>query len=136
MNEAGCKATSKELIAGGLGPNQVIWACSIHVPVRNALLIKRQFTVTRLLSGRCRVIDFYKTSCGACRYIQPGFVKLCRASTKDPSVMFFKHNVMDECAPSPVMRCYLVLSRKAVRCYGKSQAAIYTASVLLDHHCM
>ena len=46
----------------------------------------------------CRVIDFYKTSCGACRYIQPGFVKLCRRSTDDPSVAFFRHNVMDECA--------------------------------------
>ncbi|KAK9835317.1 hypothetical protein WJX81_001522 [Elliptochloris bilobata] len=42
------------------------------------------------------VVDFYKTSCGACRYIQAGFVKLCRASTEDPTVAFFKHNVMDE----------------------------------------
>jgi len=44
------------------------------------------------------VVDFYKTSCGACRYIQPGFLKLCRASAEDPTVKFLKHNCMDECA--------------------------------------
>lgn len=35
------------------------------------------------------VVDFYKTSCGACKYIAPGFVKLCKATESDtPSVIF------------------------------------------------
>jgi thiol-disulfide isomerase/thioredoxin len=45
------------------------------------------------------VVDFYKTSCGACRYIAPGFVKLCKAAGKGdapPDVIFLKHNVLDE----------------------------------------
>lgn len=54
---------------------------------------------SRPLAPRARsVVDFYKTSCGACRYIQPGFLKLCRASAEDPTVKFLKHNCMDECA--------------------------------------
>lgn len=69
------------------------------------------------------VFDFYKRSCGACKYIQPGFVKLCMAvaaseesssssassssassssASSDegdlyqPPVMFCKHNILDE----------------------------------------
>lgn len=53
------------------------------------------------------VIDFYKTACGACRFIEPGFVKLCRASqsqsqgkeadaTAYPAIVFLKHNVYDD----------------------------------------
>ena len=58
------------------------------------------------------VVDFYKTACGACRYIAPGFVKLCKAAGKGdggqgggheqqpppllPDVAFLKHNVLDE----------------------------------------
>jgi hypothetical protein len=46
------------------------------------------------------VLDCYKTACGSCRYIQPGFVKLCRASEEEHApVKFLKHNIFDECAP-------------------------------------
>ena len=43
------------------------------------------------------IVDFYKTACGSCRYIQPGFVKLCRSSQEEHApVVFLKHNVIDE----------------------------------------
>lgn len=43
------------------------------------------------------VVDFYKTACGSCRYIQPGFVKLCHNSEEEHApVIFLKHNVIDE----------------------------------------
>jgi len=43
------------------------------------------------------VVDFYKTACGSCRYIQPGFVKLCQASVAGHApVVFLKHNIFDE----------------------------------------
>ena len=41
------------------------------------------------------VVDFYSTSCGACKYIAPQFVKLCKAG-KSGGVVFAKHNVRDE----------------------------------------
>lgn len=48
------------------------------------------------------VVDFFKTSCGSCRYIQPGFVKLCKASEERHSpVMFLRHNIFDEFVPHP-----------------------------------
>ena len=40
-----------------------------------------------------------RTACGSCRYIQPGFDKLCRNSDEhDAAVIFLKHNIIDECA--------------------------------------
>lgn len=43
------------------------------------------------------VVDFYRTSCGSCKYIAQGFSKLCKASGDDDvPVIFLKHNVMDE----------------------------------------
>lgn len=43
------------------------------------------------------VIDFYRTACGSCKYIEQGFIKLCRAEgDMQHPVMFFKHNVMDD----------------------------------------
>ncbi|KAK6160706.1 hypothetical protein DH2020_004087 [Rehmannia glutinosa] len=43
------------------------------------------------------VVDFYRTSCGSCRYIEQGFVKLCKgAGDQDAPVIFLKHNVIDE----------------------------------------
>ncbi|GER51181.1 thioredoxin [Striga asiatica] len=43
------------------------------------------------------VVDFYKTSCGSCRYIEQGFVKLCKgAGDQEAPVIFLKHNVLDE----------------------------------------
>lgn len=43
------------------------------------------------------VVDFYRTACGSCKYIEQGFVKLCKgAGDGQASVIFLKHNVMDE----------------------------------------
>ena len=45
------------------------------------------------------VLDLYMTSCGACKYLLPGFTKLCQqAYDKDvhPDVIFLKHNVYDD----------------------------------------
>lgn len=43
------------------------------------------------------VVDFYKTACGSCRYIQPGFVKLCHTLEEEHApVVFLKHNVIDK----------------------------------------
>ncbi|GLJ39570.1 hypothetical protein SUGI_0808480 [Cryptomeria japonica] len=43
------------------------------------------------------VVDFYRTACGSCKYIEQGFMKLCKgAGDKEASVIFLKHNVMDE----------------------------------------
>ncbi|KAF4347542.1 hypothetical protein G4B88_023423 [Cannabis sativa] len=43
------------------------------------------------------VVDFYRTSCGSCKYIEQGFAKLCRgAGDEEASVIFLKHNVIDE----------------------------------------
>ncbi|XP_073021921.1 thioredoxin-like 4, chloroplastic isoform X1 [Primulina eburnea] len=43
------------------------------------------------------VVDFYRTSCGSCRYIEQGFAKLCKGSgDQGAPVVFLKHNVIDE----------------------------------------
>lgn len=48
-------------------------------------------------TGSLVVVDFYRTACGSCKYIEQGFIKLCKgAGDKEASVIFLKHNVMDE----------------------------------------
>ncbi|KAJ0025161.1 hypothetical protein Pint_08778 [Pistacia integerrima] len=43
------------------------------------------------------VVDFYRTSCGSCKYIEQGFAKLCRGSgDEEAPAIFLKHNVIDE----------------------------------------
>ncbi|KAL2458950.1 thioredoxin-like 4 [Forsythia ovata] len=43
------------------------------------------------------IVDFYRTSCGSCKYIEHGFAKLCKGSgDKETPVIFLKHNVLDE----------------------------------------
>ncbi|KAF8405025.1 hypothetical protein HHK36_009921 [Tetracentron sinense] len=43
------------------------------------------------------VVDFYRTSCGSCKYIEQGFAKLCkRSGDREAAVIFLKHNVIDE----------------------------------------
>eukprot|EP00892_Ulva_mutabilis_P008638 jgi/Ulvmu1/6146/UM028_0002.1 len=45
------------------------------------------------------VVDFYKTSCGACKYMMNGFFKLCKATysaDEHPDVIFLKHNVYND----------------------------------------
>lgn len=40
------------------------------------------------------VVDFYRTACGSCKYIEQGFAKLCKGSGDDEAaVIFLKHNV-------------------------------------------
>lgn len=40
------------------------------------------------------VVDFYRTSCGSCKYIEQGFSKLCKGSgDKEAPIIFLKHNV-------------------------------------------
>lgn len=48
-------------------------------------------------SGSLVVVDFYRTSCGSCKYIEQGFAKLCKGSgDREAGVVFLKHNVIDE----------------------------------------
>ncbi|KAG2263272.1 hypothetical protein Bca52824_070351 [Brassica carinata] len=43
------------------------------------------------------VVDFYRPSCGSCKYIEQGFSKLCKQSgDQEAPVIFLKHNVIDE----------------------------------------
>ncbi|KAJ4967050.1 hypothetical protein NE237_018899 [Protea cynaroides] len=43
------------------------------------------------------VVDFYRTACGSCKYIEQGFSKLCKGSgDQEAPVIFLKHNVIDE----------------------------------------
>lgn len=45
-------------------------------------------------TGALVVVDFYKTACGSCKYIEQGFSKLCKGSgISDSPVIFLKHNV-------------------------------------------
>ncbi|GAB4852148.1 hypothetical protein Ancab_016338 [Ancistrocladus abbreviatus] len=40
------------------------------------------------------VIDFYRSSCGSCKYIEQGFSKLCKGSgDQEAPVIFLKHNI-------------------------------------------
>lgn len=50
-------------------------------------------------AGSLVVVDFYRTSCGSCKYIEQGFAKLCKGAGDrhaEPEVVFLKHNVIDE----------------------------------------
>lgn len=45
-------------------------------------------------TGALVVVDFYRPSCGSCKYIEKGFVRLCKGSGDDGApVVFLKHNV-------------------------------------------
>lgn len=55
--------------------------------------------ITQESSNALIVVDFYKTSCGACKYMMNGYFKLCKATysaTEHPDVIFLKHNVYDD----------------------------------------
>lgn len=50
-------------------------------------------------NGALVIVDYYRTSCGSCRYIEKGFIKLCKgAGNGEASVIFLKHNVCDSLA--------------------------------------
>ncbi|KAJ7515208.1 hypothetical protein O6H91_22G005700 [Diphasiastrum complanatum] len=49
------------------------------------------------------VVDFYNSSCGACKYMLPQFMKLCKRGCSEEciveeenGVIYVKHNVLDE----------------------------------------
>lgn len=45
-------------------------------------------------TGSLVVVDFFRTSCGSCKYIEQGFSKLCKKSgDHEAPVIFLKHNV-------------------------------------------
>lgn len=45
-------------------------------------------------TGSLVVVDFFRTSCGSCKYIEQGFAKLCKKSgDHDAPLIFLKHNV-------------------------------------------
>ncbi|VAH39310.1 unnamed protein product [Triticum turgidum subsp. durum] len=45
-------------------------------------------------TGALVVVDFFRPSCGSCKYIEQGFMKLCKGSGDHGSpVIFLKHNV-------------------------------------------
>ncbi|KAL5777767.1 hypothetical protein ACOSP7_010693 [Xanthoceras sorbifolium] len=96
------------------------------------------------------VVDFYRTSCGSCKYIEQGFAKLCKGSgDEDAPVIFLKHNVIDEYDEQsevaerlriktvPLFHFYkngLLLESFATRDKERIDAAIlkYTSSTSLD----
>lgn len=48
-------------------------------------------------TGALVVVDFYRNSCGSCKYIEKGFMRLCKGSGSDDApVVFLKHNVINE----------------------------------------
>ncbi|AQK71890.1 thioredoxin-like 2 [Zea mays] len=48
-------------------------------------------------TGALVVVDFYRPSCGSCKYIEKAFTRLCKGSGDDGApVVFLKHNVIDE----------------------------------------
>lgn len=66
----------------------------------------RRILETAKETGSLVVVDFYRTSCGSCKYIEQGFSKLCKgAGDRDAAVIFFKHNVSIQCL-QPV--CFLL----------------------------
>ncbi|KAK9835863.1 hypothetical protein WJX74_009714 [Apatococcus lobatus] len=51
----------------------------------------------RTNSNTLVVLDIFKTSCGACKYLERGFLKMCKKGEEDHApVVFLKHNIMDE----------------------------------------
>lgn len=43
------------------------------------------------------VLDIFKTSCGACKYLERGFLKMCKKGEEEHApVVFLKHNIMNE----------------------------------------
>ncbi|XP_047077647.1 thioredoxin-like 4, chloroplastic [Lolium rigidum] len=71
-------------------------------PVECVTEFKTDEEFTRFLerskaTGALVVVDFFRPSCGSCKYIEQGFMKLCKGSVDDDSpVVFLKHNVIDE----------------------------------------
>ncbi|XP_051216822.1 thioredoxin-like 4, chloroplastic [Lolium perenne] len=71
-------------------------------PVECVTEFKTDEEFTRFLerskaTGALVVVDFFRASCGSCKYIEQGFMKLCKGSVDDDSpVVFLKHNVIDE----------------------------------------
>ncbi|BAF09091.1 thioredoxin-like 4, chloroplastic [Oryza sativa Japonica Group] len=71
-------------------------------PVECVTEFKTEEELARVLerakaTGALVVVDFFRPSCGSCKYIEQGFMKLCKGSgDHGSSVVFLKHNVIDE----------------------------------------
>ncbi|RZS25719.1 hypothetical protein BHM03_00058966 [Ensete ventricosum] len=61
--------------------------------------------------GSLVVVDFYRASCGSCKYIEQGFAKLCRGSgDQQADVVFLKHNVSPLLLSRPFRQIRLPIS--------------------------
>jgi thiol-disulfide isomerase/thioredoxin len=59
-------------------------------------------------TSRLVVVDFYRTSCGSCKYIERGFSKLCKDEAEaDHKVVFLKHNASPAQFRLPLHGCSL-----------------------------
>lgn len=85
-------------------------------------------------STKLVVLDLYKPSCGACKYILRGYAKLCKREGSaekntdwfDRNVVFYKHNVMDE-----VRLCVCVCGRRHMRAYEQENDTTSTVTICI-----
>lgn len=68
------------------------------------------------------VVDFFKTDCPACKYMAPGFHRLCRSASEHAQhVIFVKHNVYDaEGELTPLARRHKIKSVPQFHFYKKN----------------
>lgn len=60
-------------------------------------------------SGVLLVIDFFRPSCGSCKYIEKGFMRLCKGSRDDGApIVFLKHNVRKNPSSQAALRGLIV----------------------------
>uniref|UniRef100_A0A7N2QY83 Thioredoxin domain-containing protein n=1 Tax=Quercus lobata TaxID=97700 RepID=A0A7N2QY83_QUELO len=72
------------------------------------------------------VVDFYRPSCGSCKYIEQGFGKLCRGSgDQDAPVIFLKHNVIDEYDEQSEVADRLRIKMRFSRNYTRTLIQVY-----------
>jgi thiol-disulfide isomerase/thioredoxin len=55
----------------------------VYHPKVCALVLLLQDILDSVSPSTLVVVDFYKTACGACKYIMPGFVRLCKQWSSD-----------------------------------------------------
>ncbi len=84
--------------AASAGDHSTVPICCIMNPCSQTAAVDEFNKVIESASPRTLVVvDFFRTACGACKYIQPGFIKLCkRSGDHHAPVVFLKHNVIDE----------------------------------------
>lgn len=66
-------------------------------------------------SGVLLVVDFYRPSCGSCKYIEKRFIRLCKGSREDGApVVFLKHNVRNKPLPKLYLSSQAALRSRVV----------------------